>query len=82
MGTELNLQCLGRSSQKPERIQTSVNDVIYVSKIVSHFLAFFAPISYFKFLEFKEFNKTVIPFALVGYENVHFHLQSTTAVQI
>ena len=30
------------------------------------FLAFFARISYFKFLEFKEFNKTIIPFALVG----------------
>ena len=27
-----NLQCPGRSSQKPERIQTSVNDAIYVSK--------------------------------------------------
>ena len=34
----------------------------------SDFLAFFAPISYFKFLEFKEFNKTIIPIALVGYE--------------
>ena len=33
----------------------------------SYFLAFFARISYFKFLEFKEFNKTIIPFALVGY---------------
>ena len=32
-----------------------------------NFLAFFADISYFKFLEFKEFNKTIIPFALVGY---------------
>ena len=34
----------------------------------SDFLAFFARISYFKFLEFKEFNKTIIPFELVGYE--------------
>ena len=34
----------------------------------SDFLAFFARISYFKFLEFKEFNKTIIPFARVGYE--------------
>ena len=34
----------------------------------SDFLAFLARISYFKFLEFKEFNKTIIPFALVGYE--------------
>ena len=34
----------------------------------SDFLAFFARISYFKFLEFKEFNETIIPFALVGHE--------------
>ena len=34
----------------------------------SDFLAFFACIWYFKFLEFKEFNKTIIPFTLVGYE--------------
>ena len=34
----------------------------------SDFLAFFACISYIKFLEFKEFNKTIILFALVGYE--------------
>ena len=27
-------------------------------RCLSDFLAFFAPISYFKFLEFKEFNKT------------------------
>ena len=33
----------------------------------SDFLAFFAHISYFKFLEFKEFNKTIIPLPLVGY---------------
>ena len=34
----------------------------------SDFLVFFARILYFKFLEFKEFNKKIIPFALVGYE--------------
>ena len=36
----------------------------------SDFLSFLACISYFKFLEFKKFNKTIIiiPFALVGYE--------------
>ena len=33
----------------------------------SDFLSFFARIAYFKSLEFKEF-KTIIPFALVGYE--------------
>ena len=34
----------------------------------SSFFFDFARISHFKFLEFKEFNKTIIPFALVGYE--------------
>ena len=40
----------------------------------SDFLAFFARISFFKFLEFKEFNKTIIPFALVGYETGYSQL--------
>ena len=39
-------------------------------------LAFFARILYFKFLEFKEFNKTIIPFALVGYETGYSYLPS------
>ena len=43
----------------------------------SDFLAFLARISYFKFLEFKEFNKTVIPFALVGYETGYSQLGAT-----
>ena len=34
----------------------------------SDFFGFFARILYVKFLEFKEFNKTIIPTALVGYE--------------
>ena len=34
----------------------------------SDFVTFFARISCFKFLEFKEFDKTIIPFALVAYE--------------
>ena len=38
------------------------------SRFRTDFLAFFAPISYFKFLEFKEFNNTFIPFAFVEYE--------------
>ena len=46
----------------------------------SDFLAFFAPISYFKFLEFKEFNKTIIPFALVGYETGYSQLGATRLV--
>ena len=43
----------------------------------SDFLAFFARISYFKFLEFKEFNKTIIPFAFVGYDNGYGQLGAT-----
>ena len=35
----------------------------------------FSRISYFKFLEFKEFNKTIIiPFVLVGYETGYSQL--------
>jgi len=40
----------------------------------SDFLDFFARTSYFKFLELKEFNKTIIPFALVGYETGYSQL--------
>ena len=42
-----------------------------VFRFRSDLLAFFARISYFKCLEFKEFNKTIIPFALVGYLPSH-----------
>ena len=44
------------------------------------FLALCACISYFKFLEFKEFNKTIIPFVLVGYETGYSKLASTCLV--
>ena len=46
----------------------------------SDFLAFFARILYFKFLEFKEFNKTIIPVALVGYETGDSQLGATRLV--
>ena len=46
----------------------------------SDFLVFFSRISYFKFLEFKEFNKTIIPFALVGYETGYSQLGATRLV--
>ena len=46
----------------------------------SDFLPFFARISYFKFLEFKEFNKTIIPIALVGYDTGHSQLGATRLV--
>ena len=45
-----------------------------------YFLAFFARISYFKFWELKEFNKTIIPFALVGYETGYSQLGATRLV--
>ena len=45
-------------------------------RFCSNFLAFSALISHFKFLEFKEFNKTIIPFALVGYETGYGYLLS------
>ena len=44
------------------------------------FLALFARVSYFTFLEFKEFNKTIIPFALVGYETGYSQLGVTRLV--
>ena len=43
------------------------------------FSRFFARISYFKFMEFKEF-KTIIPFALVGYETGYSQLGATRLV--
>ena len=46
----------------------------------SDFLAFFAHISYFKFLEFKKFNKTIILFVLVGYETGYSQLGATRLV--
>ena len=46
----------------------------------SDFLAFFARISHLKFLEFKEFNKTIIPFALVGYDTGYSQLGATRLV--
>ena len=47
----------------------------------SDFLAFFARISYFKFLEFKEFDKTIIiPFVLVGYATGYSQLNATRLI--
>ena len=44
------------------------------------FSALFAGISYFKFSEFEEFNKTIIPLALVGYETGYSQLGATRLV--
>ena len=41
------------------------------------FIKFF---SYFKFLELNEFNKTIIPFAFVGYETGYSQLGATRLV--
>ena len=49
-------------------------------RFCSNFLAFSALISYFKFLEFKEFNKTIILFALVDYETGYSQLGATRLV--
>ena len=46
----------------------------------SDFLAFFARISFFKILDLKEFNKTIIPYALVGYETGYSQLGATRLV--
>ena len=46
----------------------------------NHVLVFFARILFFKFLEFKEFNKTIVPFALVGYETGYSQLGATRLV--
>ena len=45
------------------------------------FWPFFARISYFKFLKLKEFNKTIIPFALVGYETGYSQRGATRDIQ-
>ena len=57
-----------------------LHQVFFFFRFRSDFLAFFARISYFKFLEFKEFNKTIIPFALVGYETGYSQLGATRLV--
>ena len=46
----------------------------------SDFVTFFPCILHFKFLEFKEFNKTIIQFALVGYETGYSQLGATHLV--
>ena len=43
-------------------------------------LSFFRFRSYFKVLELKEFNKTIVPFALVGYESGYSQLGATRLV--
>ena len=49
----------------------------FISQFCLDFLVFFTRILYFKFLELKKFNKTMIPFALVGYEIGYSQLGAT-----
>ena len=69
------------------RLRLSDHKVLHIIASSSSFFSislgfsrFFARISYFKFLEFKEFNKTIIPFALVGYETGYSQLGATRLV--
>ena len=62
-----NVFCDEPTSVWPQGV-TQHRIFIKIFSICTDFLAYFACISYFKFLELKEFNKTIIPFALVGYE--------------
>ena len=55
---------------------TSIASSSSIFQFRSDFLAFFAHILDFKFLVLKEFNKTIIPFALVGYETGYSQLIS------
>ena len=48
--------------------------------VKSIFSLFSRCISYVKFLEFKEFNKTIMPFALVGYETGYSQLGATRLI--
>ena len=61
-------------------ITTSHLHQVFFDFARSGFLAFFARISYFKFFEFKKFNKTIIPFALVGYVTGYSQLDATRLV--
>ena len=60
-----------------------INNDFLKHKLISKFFSIslgFSRLSYFKFLEVKEFNKTIIPFALVGYETGCSQLGATHLV--
>ena len=67
------------SLRLPDHYTTSIASSSFF-RFRSDFLAFFAHISDFKFLVLKEFNKTIIPFALVGYETGYSQLSATRLV--
>ena len=65
------------SLRLPHKVLQNIVSSSSFFRIRSDFLAFFARIWYFKFLEFKEFNKTIIPFVLVEYETGYSQLGAT-----
>ena len=75
-----NVFCDEPTSVWPQGVKQHRIFIRFISRFRSDFLAFFARISYFKFLELKEFNKTIIPFALVGYETGYSQVGDTRLV--
>ena len=69
--------CLRLSDQK---VLHNIASSLSFFRFRSDFPAFFARISNIKFLYFKEFNKTIMPFALVGYETGYSQLGATRLV--
>ena len=71
------------SLRLPHKVLQNIASSSSFFRFRSDFLAFFARISYFKVLDFKEFNKTIIPFALVatGYQTAYSQLGATRLVR-
>ena len=72
--------CDGPTSVWPQGVTKHRIFIKRFFRFRSDFLAFLARISYFKFLEFKEFNRTIITFALVGYETGYSQIGATRLV--
>ena len=79
-GKKINVFCDEPTSVRPQGVTRHCIFIEFFFRFRSDFLASFARISYFKALEFKEFNKTIIPFALVGYETGYSQLGATRLV--
>ena len=79
-GKKIDVFCDEPTSVRPQGVTQHRIFIKFFFWFRSDFLAFFAHILYFKLLEFKEFNKTIIPFALVGYETGYSQLGATCLV--
>ena len=75
-----NVFCDEPKSVWPQGVTQHRIFIKFIFDFAQIFSLFFARISYFKFWEFKEFNKTIIPFALVGYEIGYSQLGATRLV--